>query len=70
MFVAELRRLNALLGIPATLDKVDAKDIPELVRRALAEAHGTYPIPKYMSNSDCLDVINLVAGRNTAQSLR
>jgi hypothetical protein len=61
--------LNGLLGIPATLDKIDAKDIPELVRRALAEAHGTYPVPKYMSNSDCLDVISLVAGRNTVQSL-
>jgi alcohol dehydrogenase len=63
MFVAELRRLNGLLGIPATLDKVDAKDIPELVRRALAEAHGTYPVPKYMSNADCHDVVGLVAGR-------
>ena len=69
MFVAELRRLNALLGIPDTLDKVDVKDIPELVRRALAEAHGAYPVPKYMSNSNCLDVITLVAGRGSAQSL-
>lgn len=69
MFVAELRQLNAKVGIPTTLDKIDAKDIPELVRRALAEADGTYPVPKYMSNYDCLDVINLVAGRRPEQSL-
>lgn len=62
-FIAEIRRLNALLGIPATLDKVEAKDIPELVRRALAEAHGTYPVPKYMSKADCDVVLDLVAGR-------
>ncbi|MCA3575284.1 MAG: iron-containing alcohol dehydrogenase [Aestuariivirga sp.] len=68
-FIAELRRLNALLGIPATLDKVDAKDIPELVRRALAEAHGTYPVPKYMSEADCRHVIDQVAGRSPVQSL-
>ena len=66
-FIAELRRLNALVGIPATLAKVEVKDIPELVRRALAEAHGTYPVPKYMSISDCEHVINLVAGRGPAQ---
>jgi alcohol dehydrogenase len=67
-FVAELRRLNARVGIPETLDKVDAKDIPELVRRALAEAHGTYPVPKYMTVSDCLRVISQVAGQGSAQS--
>lgn len=33
------------------------------MRRALAEAHGTYPVPKYMSNADCYDVVGLVAGR-------
>ena len=66
-FIAELRRLNASVGIPATLDKVQAKDIQELVRRALAEAHGTYPVPKYMSISDCEHVINLIAGRGPAQ---
>ena len=62
-FIAEIRRLNTLLGIPATLDCVAVTDIPELVRRALAEAHGTYPVPKYMSNADCYDVVGLVAGR-------
>ena len=62
-FIAEIRRLNTLMGIPATLDCVAVADIPELVRRALAEAHGTYPVPKYMSNADCYDVVGLVAGR-------
>ena len=65
-FIAEIRRLNALMGIPATLDSVAVTDIPELVRRALAEAHGTYPVPKYMSNADCHDVVGLVAGRGPA----
>ena len=62
-FISEIRRLNTLMGIPATLDCVAVTDIPQLVRRALAEAHGTYPVPKYMSNADCYDVFGLVAGR-------
>ena len=63
-FIAEIRRLNTLVGIPTTLDRVAVTDIPELVRRALAEAHGTYPVPKYMSNADCHGVVSLVAGRH------
>jgi alcohol dehydrogenase class IV len=62
-FIADIRRLNRLMGIPATLESIAVTDIPELVRRALAEAHGTYPVPKYMSNANCHDVFGLVAGR-------
>ena len=62
-FIAEIRRLNAQMGIPETLDAIVDTDIPDLVRRALAEAHGTYPVPKYMSVADCNNVIRLVAGR-------
>lgn len=65
-FVNEIRRLNALLGIPATLEKVEAKDIPELVRRALAEAHGTYPVPKYMTMADCEAVLSSLAGHRAS----
>ena len=61
-FIAEIRRMNTLMDIPATLDSVAIADIPELVRQALAEAHGTYPVPKYMSNADCRAVIGRVAG--------
>ncbi len=65
-FIARIRRLNTQMDIPATLDPVTVADIPEIVRRALAEAHGTYPVPKYMSNADCDAVVGLVAGRGRA----
>ncbi len=65
-FIAQIRRLNTQMDIPATLDRVSVVDIPEIVRRALAEAHGTYPVPKYMSNADCDAVVGLVAGRGRA----
>jgi alcohol dehydrogenase len=65
-FIAKIRELNARMDIPATLEDIDAADIPEIVRRALDEAHGTYPVPRYMSNSDCDAVVGLVAGRGSA----
>ena len=60
--VAEVRRLNASIGIPPTLDQIVEADIPEIVRRALAEAHGTYPVPTYMSAADCTTVVRRAAG--------
>jgi hypothetical protein len=33
------------------------------VQRALAEAHGTYPVPTYMSAADCATVVRRAAGK-------
>jgi hypothetical protein len=54
--------LNASVGIPPTIEQIAAADIPEIVKRALAEAHGTYPVPKYMSAADCLTIVRRAAG--------
>ena len=69
-FIAHIRWMNTQMDIPETLDRVNVVDIPEIVRRALAEAHGTYPVPKYMSNADCDAVVSLVAGRAHAAAPR
>jgi alcohol dehydrogenase class IV len=61
--VAAIQRLNARVGIPPTIEQIADADIPEIVQRALAEAHGTYPVPKYMSAADCTAVVQRVAGR-------
>jgi alcohol dehydrogenase class IV len=61
--VVAIRRLNACVGIPPTIEQIADADIPEIVRRALAEAHGTYPVPKYMSAADCATVVRCAAGR-------
>ena len=58
-----IRRLNAGIGIPPTIEQIADADIPEIVRRALSEAHGTYPVPKYMSATECATVVRRAAGR-------
>jgi alcohol dehydrogenase class IV len=65
-FIAEIRRLNMLIDIPVTIEKIEVADIPELSRRALAEAHGTYPVPKYMTSADCNALVSRVAGSSSA----
>jgi len=61
--IAAIRELNASIGIPSTIEQITDADIPEIVRRALAEAHGTYPVPAYMSAADCTAVVRRAAGR-------
>jgi alcohol dehydrogenase len=61
--VVAIRRLNASVGIPPTLEQIADADIPEIVRRSLAEAHGTYPVPAYMSAADCTNAVRRAAGR-------
>ena len=62
-FVVGIRRLNASIGIPPTIEQIADADILEIVRRALSEAHGTYPVPKYMSAAECATVVRCAAGR-------
>jgi len=62
-FVAEVRRLNAHMNIPRSIEQISPGDVVSIMDRAFAEAHGTYPVPKYMTRADCLAVVDRVAGR-------
>lgn len=61
--VVAIRRLNERMGIPPTIEQITDADVPQIVRRALAEAHGTYPVPTYMSAVDCAGVVLNASGR-------
>jgi alcohol dehydrogenase class IV len=52
-FVAALRELMEEVGIPPTLDALRVEDIPGIARQAVAEAHLNYPVPRYMSQTEC-----------------
>lgn len=52
-FVARVRELQRRIGVPETLAALRREDVPELARRALAEAQGFYPVPRFMAQADC-----------------
>jgi len=52
-FIAHVRKLNAEFGIPTTVEKLKASDIPAITDKALAEAHWTYAVPRYMDKPEC-----------------
>lgn len=56
-FILAVEELNRQLNIPDTFEQLKEVDIPEIARRALKEAHGTYPVPRYMTQSQCEDLL-------------
>ena len=59
-FLDSIDAMNARLGIPRHLAALRAKDIPALARAACREADLNYPVPSYMSQQDCEQVIRAV----------
>lgn len=56
-FIAEIRGMNARMGIPDKIPEIKEADVGLIVERALREAHPLYPVPKFMSPADCEAVV-------------
>ncbi len=56
-FIVAVRDLMAKIGIPSTLDVLKREDIPAIAKQALAEAHLNYPVPRYMDQPDCEQIL-------------
>ena len=52
-FIAEIRALNAKMGIPDKFEQIKEADIPLIAERALMEGNPLYPVPKIMDQRDC-----------------
>jgi alcohol dehydrogenase class IV len=56
-FLDAVDALNADLGIPTALEALKEADIPALAKAACHEAHTGYPVPRYMTQEICEDMI-------------
>jgi alcohol dehydrogenase len=63
-FIALIRKMNADMAIPTTLAQLRREDFDIIIRRAFAEAHGTYGVPRYLSYAEAKA---LLEGLRTAQ---
>jgi alcohol dehydrogenase class IV len=59
-FLDAVDQLNLALGIPTFLAALKESDIPELAEAACHEAHTGYPVPRYMTQAVCEDIIRQV----------
>lgn len=51
-FIGAIKSLNAIMNIPEKIEGIENRDIPEMVKRALAEANPLYPVPKIMNANE------------------
>jgi alcohol dehydrogenase len=65
-FLDAVDQLNHDLGIPTFLETLQEADIPALAKAACWEAHTGYPVPRYMSQEQCEDLIRLALPKKTA----
>ncbi len=56
-FLDAVIAMNAALGIPTTLAALKEADIPALAKAACHEAHTGYPVPRYMTQGECEEMI-------------
>jgi len=56
-FIAKIREMNAAMDLPQTIKELKREDFAKIIDRALAEAHGTYGVPRYMSREDSSEML-------------
>lgn len=52
-FIEQVEQMNERMGIPTTIAELQRADIPLIAKRALAEAHPDYPVPRIMTRAEC-----------------
>jgi alcohol dehydrogenase class IV len=57
LFIDAVRDLMAKIDIPHTLDDLREEDIGPIATQALGEAHLKYPVPRYMSQGQCEELL-------------
>jgi len=61
-FITRVKELIATLELPNTLKDIIDTDIPEMAQNALKEAHYLYPVPRYMDQTQCENLIKDLQG--------
>ncbi|APW42968.1 alcohol dehydrogenase [Rhodoferax saidenbachensis] len=68
-FLDAVDALNHDLGIPTTLAALKEADIPDLAKAACFEAHTNYPVPRYMNQAECEDLIRQALPESATQKV-
>lgn len=62
VFIQYLRDMNRQMDIPVNVEKILESDLPEMIKRALAEANPLYPVPKILFADDLKKIYLKVKG--------
>ncbi len=63
-FMNELHKLMTELNIKTVVPNMLESDFNDIMQAAFKEVHGTYAVPKYMTEDDCLQILYVLAQAN------
>lgn len=59
-FIAAIRQMNREMGLPTGFDFIEQKDFLQIIKWALAEGNGTYPVPVIYNEARMRHVLNRI----------
>jgi len=62
-FIARIKAMNKEMAIPLHIEGIKERDLPLMVRRALAEANPLYPVPRILGHVELTQLFAIVGGR-------
>lgn len=54
--IEEIEKINERIGIPNKLLEIKEKDLLEMTKRSLKEAHPMYPVPRFLSRKELINI--------------
>ncbi len=63
VFIKRIKEMNRKMDIPEFVSGIEEKDVPLLVRRALAEANPLYPVPRILDRREMTELFAVVRGK-------
>jgi alcohol dehydrogenase len=60
-FMDELKSLMRDVNIKSVVPNMNARDFDDIMQAAFKEAHGTYAVPKYMTEEDCKQILYVIS---------
>lgn len=61
-FIAAIRQLNRMMGIPEKIEGILNSDIPLMAERACRESNPLYPVPRIMDRKELEGIFGLIMG--------
>ncbi|HQV81435.1 MAG TPA: hypothetical protein PLW69_10810, partial [Agitococcus sp.] len=60
-FMTELQKLMDDVKIKSVVPKMNEQDFDDIMQGAFKEVHGTYAVPKYMTEDDCKQILYVLS---------
>ncbi len=63
-FINSIFEMNKTMQVPERISDFKKEGVEEIIKAGFKEAHGTYPVPKYMTKKEALNILSKVCSED------